>query len=241
MHSASALPSRGRLAKAFLASCLALAGMTIGNAQLLFTQYYEGASNNKFIEITNIGEASIDLTSYSLSLFSNANRDAWKTNGTANTVATLSGSLAAHSTLVLKHTSAALPAGPTAAATVSSAVNFNGDDSLVLWNDLAAFSTARITDVISFTASDGADKSFVRTSSNVGYSLGATSILSFPLVWTSIDLATANAAVVGTENYLGYSSIAAASAIPEPSTYAAIFGGLALVGTVVYRRRQAKA
>ncbi|WP_438481313.1 PEP-CTERM sorting domain-containing protein [Oleiharenicola lentus] len=30
---------------------------------------------------------------------------------------------------------------------------------------------------------------------------------------------------------------AAAAAIPEPSTYAAIFGGLALVGAVVYRRR----
>lgn len=34
--------------------------------------------------------------------------------------------------------------------------------------------------------------------------------------------------------------VGVASAIPEPSTYAAIFGGLALVGAVVYRRRQAK-
>ncbi len=30
------------------------------------------------------------------------------------------------------------------------------------------------------------------------------------------------------------------TAIPEPSTYAAIFGALALVGVVVHRRRQAR-
>lgn len=51
--------------------------------------------------------------------------------------------------------------------------------------------------------------------------------------------------------YWGYSTAAnqtasfdnisvAISAVPEPSTYAAIFGGLALVGAVVYRRRQTK-
>lgn len=30
------------------------------------------------------------------------------------------------------------------------------------------------------------------------------------------------------------------TAIPEPSTYAAIFGALALAGVVVHRRRQAR-
>jgi autotransporter-associated beta strand protein len=36
------------------------------------------------------------------------------------------------------------------------------------------------------------------------------------------------------------SGILSVSAIPEPSTYAAIFGALALAGTAVYRRRQAR-
>jgi hypothetical protein len=30
----------------------------------------------------------------------------------------------------------------------------------------------------------------------------------------------------------------AATAVPEPATCAAIFGGLALAGTIIYRRRQ---
>ena len=51
---------------------------------LIISQYYEGTSNNKWIEIYNPGATTIDLAAagYRLGQFSNTNRELWKTDGT---------------------------------------------------------------------------------------------------------------------------------------------------------------
>lgn len=208
------------------------------HAQLVFTQYYEGASNNKWLEITNVGAASIDLSAYTVSLYSNAAAESWKTGSTGSSNLALSGTLASGASFLIAHSSAVLPrASSFANVTANGGVAaFNGNDSLVLWNDQASYSTSRIVDALSFTNSgnEGADRAWVRASLAAGYDLTAgTSVASYSSVWTQVTNATVDAAIAGTDNYLGYSSL---SAVPEPSTYAAIFGGLALVGAIVRRR-----
>ena len=51
------------------------------SSDIIFTQYYEGSSNNKWVEITNIGDITVDLNTYQVAVWSNANTEAWKADG----------------------------------------------------------------------------------------------------------------------------------------------------------------
>jgi predicted extracellular nuclease len=226
--------------KTLALAAIALAGLTSANAQLLFTQYYEGsAGTNKWIEITNTGATSIDLSIYTVSLYTNAAAESWKLGTTSSSNFALSGSLAAGATLVLGNSAATptpsyLTAGTfTAANTVA---NFNGNDSLVLWNDSAAYSTSQIVDAIGFTnaGNEGLDTSFVRLNAGAGYNLTAGStVLTFPSVWSQQTLATVNGATAGTNNYIGYSSV---SSVPEPGS--ALLVGCAGLGFCLFFRKR---
>ncbi|WP_297728805.1 lamin tail domain-containing protein, partial [Limnohabitans sp. Rim8] len=98
-----------------------------GASDLFFSEYIEGSSNNKAIEIYNPTGASVDLTAYTVKLFSNG------LAGTATPTSTpaLTGSLAAGGTLVLVNTLAAAEF-KVAGSVVSGVTNYNGDDALVL-------------------------------------------------------------------------------------------------------------
>jgi predicted extracellular nuclease len=92
--------------------------------ELFFSEYVEGTSNNKVIEIYNPTAAAVDLGLYTVRLY--ANGAAAPTNSQP-----LSGSLAAGAVLVLANASAAADFKP--AGTIDSSVaNFNGDDALTL-------------------------------------------------------------------------------------------------------------
>lgn len=93
-----------------------------GEGRLLITEYVEGSSFNKALEITNIGDGPFALAGCELQLFSNGNLTA------GNTLA-LNGTLAAGASIVYCHPSHAT--GATCAAT-SLAINFSGDDALAL-------------------------------------------------------------------------------------------------------------
>ena len=92
---------------------------------LFFSEYIEGSSYNKAIEIYNGTGASVDLSSYTLELYSNGASSPSQTT-------TLSGNLADGDVVVLAHSSADAAILTEADILNSSVINFNGDDTLVL-------------------------------------------------------------------------------------------------------------
>ncbi|WP_165905069.1 endonuclease [Parashewanella curva] len=94
---------------------------------LLITEYIEGSSNNKAIEISNIGGKAIDLDAsvYKLTLFGNGKTEPGNTE-------TLTGTLEPGKSLVF-HNSGAEDAFKKGKA--STVTYFNGDDALVLTKD----------------------------------------------------------------------------------------------------------
>ena len=93
---------------------------------LIISEYVEGSSNNKYIELFNGTGAAVDLSNYQIKLFSNG-------AGAATTTTTLSGTLANDACAVLKNSAAVLTLPEGIIATTCSAVNFNGDDALALY------------------------------------------------------------------------------------------------------------
>lgn len=92
------------------------------------SEYVEGSSNNKYIEIFNPTPNSIDLSGYTLRLYSNG-------ASTVTTETALSGTLVSGGTAVFKNGSATVYGGT---ATTNSAVNFTGDDAIVLYKTSSA-------------------------------------------------------------------------------------------------------
>ncbi|MBK1881810.1 lamin tail domain-containing protein [Luteolibacter pohnpeiensis] len=212
--------------KLALFSAVALAAAQSSKGALIISQYYEGSSLNKYIEITNTSSTSIDLgaESYYLALFSNGNREIWKTDGTPTATIALTGTIVAGETLVFMNAGAVDPSYASTTATTISSVNFNGDDSVVIYTG-SSFTTASIVDVFGATASLYADTSYVR---NADVLTGTTTDFD-SAQWTQYSLAdVANADPSSTE-YLGTHVV-----IPEPAS--ALLGALGLVGLLRRRR-----
>jgi hypothetical protein len=173
--------------------------MGIGNAwgQVIISQYYEGASNDKWIEITNVGKTSVDLTNPQqyLCLFANAAADD-PANNNPNNNESLSGTIAAGEVILFKNSSAALP--NYASGTSSSVCNFNGDDLIIISTSNGASAWADRSDVIGNGTSWGENTSYYRnsniTSGNTTYST---------LEWTEVTNSTVNNAASGNTEYLG--------------------------------------
>lgn len=91
---------------------------------LFFSEYLEGSSNNKAIEIFNASGFAVDLGEYKVQLFANG-------SPTATNTQVLSGTLLAGGVYVIAHAQA--NAAILNVANITSAVaNFNGDDALAL-------------------------------------------------------------------------------------------------------------
>jgi len=94
--------------------------------ELFFSEYVEGSSNNKFLEIYNGTGASVDLGDYRVLHFNNG-------ASTPTYSLTLSGTLAAGDVYVIENNSESL--GVSADLSTSSQVmTFNGDDAIALTN-----------------------------------------------------------------------------------------------------------
>lgn len=94
--------------------------------ELFFSEYLEGSSNNKALEIYNPRSTAIDLSTYSVELYA---------NGTTTPTFTqvLSGTLEPYSVYVLANSGAATEI-LNAADLITTVCNFNGDDAIQLKN-----------------------------------------------------------------------------------------------------------
>lgn len=119
----------------FLVSCLSWGQTT----DLIISEYVEGSSSNKYIELYNGTGATVDLSNYKLRLYSNG-------SATPSEV-TLSGSLLNNQTIVYKNSGATIFTGT---ATVNASVNYNGDDAVVLYK----ISTNSNVDIFGVIGSD---------------------------------------------------------------------------------------
>lgn len=94
-------------------------------ADLFISEYIEGSSNNKAIEIYNGTANEVNLSDYTLELYTNGSQ-------TASQTLLLSGNLASGEVYVMCNTSAAQAIKDKADLQNSSVINFNGDDAIVL-------------------------------------------------------------------------------------------------------------
>jgi len=137
-------------------------------SDLFISEYIEGSSSNKYIEIFNGTGTSVDLSNYKLQLFANGS------STTSNDI-TLSGTLANGATVVYQNSSANLTLPNGVNASNNSAVNYNGDDAVALYK----ISTSAFVDIFGKIGEDPgslwgtgdyvtAEKTLVRKSSVTG-------------------------------------------------------------------------
>lgn len=107
-------------------------------SDLYISEYIEGGSYNKSIELYNPNETAIDLGEYSLELYSNGNL-------APNATFELTGSLDSKNVFVLSHANAVEDILVHTDIQNSNIINFNGDDALVLKkNDIIIDSIGQI-------------------------------------------------------------------------------------------------
>jgi subtilisin-like proprotein convertase family protein/C1A family cysteine protease len=94
-------------------------------ARLLFSEYVEGSSYNKAIEVANLGSSSASLDGCQIRVYLNG-------SPTPSRTADLSGSLAGRGTFVLCHPSASAAVLSRCQLQNGAVANFNGDDALDL-------------------------------------------------------------------------------------------------------------
>jgi hypothetical protein len=164
-----------------------------GEPTLIISQYYEGAGNNKWIELFNPGNEPVDLgaAGYRLGLWQNAAREGWK-SGSAPAIATvLSGTIAPGATYLVSHGEAVVPAYA-AANVASNGMLFNGDDSVVLYTG-ATYNFANVVDAFGLTGNTAANCSYVRAQavvSGVQADFHASDWIRFE--YANVDAADAN-------------------------------------------------
>lgn len=102
-------------------------------AEPFFSEYVEGSSSNKALEIYNPADTPLDLTDYTIQVYSNGKTTIGKT-------IKLSGQLAAKSVLVLvdERAEAALLAKQSVGVVTLGIDNFNGDDAIALYKNKGA-------------------------------------------------------------------------------------------------------
>jgi uncharacterized repeat protein (TIGR02543 family) len=148
---------------------------------LIISEYIEGSSNNKVIELYNGTNGPIDLSNYSLELYSNGSATSTTTDSD------LTGIILAGDTYTLWNSSATT-AFQVLPGQSSSAVNYNGDDTLVLKNGsqiIDSFGQVGFDPGSSWTAGDvtTVDRTLVRKSSVLSGDSDASDIFDPSLEW----------------------------------------------------------
>jgi len=101
-------------------------GAVAGCTELFFSEYVEGSSNNKYLEIFNPTISSINLDDYTILIYGNGSL-----SPTTTIHFTTSASIPSNGTYVIAHSSANIWTGGAPNQTISN-LNFNGNDVVVL-------------------------------------------------------------------------------------------------------------
>ncbi|OGV43664.1 MAG: hypothetical protein A2X46_08275 [Lentisphaerae bacterium GWF2_57_35] len=129
---------------------------SIGAADLIISEYIEGSSFNKYIEIFNGTDSSVDMTNYSLAVYFNG---ATTPTGVENPIP-LAGILMPGAVYIVAHSSASGWSG--VPNKVHPQCSFNGDDAVAL---LHSGATVDVVGVIGSTLYPGSDVTLVRKAS----------------------------------------------------------------------------
>ena len=178
-------------------------------SSLLITQYYEGTSSNRYIEITNIGDTDHHFSSQPVWAYLFANASADNPSGvTASVGQALSGILPAGAVRLYKNGLSTTPAYAAAIGIGANFCSFTGDDLVILstaTNGLSVAGSAwnsRI-DVVGDGSNWGADVAWCRNP-NIA-APGTTFDLS---EWTIESIPSVDNASEGENRYLGRHSMA---------------------------------
>lgn len=177
-----------------------LSSSVFAGGVLIISQYYEGASYNKWIEISNVGDAPLNLTSPQLylALYSNSAADDPSITS-ASSIEVLTGTLAPGATLVYKNSQAALPLY--ASGTNSNVVNFNGNDLIIITTNNSSVdgvAWANRTDVVGNGDTWGSNKSFSRLATDVNPKTTYNES-----DWTQFSNTEVDGALIANNEYIG--------------------------------------
>ena len=197
-----------------IASLLAFASPA--HSSVFFSEYVEGSSNNKALEIFNNTGGILDLGAggYAIDIYSNANTSP---NGTL----ALSGTVAAGDVYVIANAaaSAALQAQADV-LTANQVLGFNGNDTVVLRSGATIIdSFGQVAANIVWGPPSTMDNTLVRLSTVLAGDTNPFDVFNPAQEWRGMGL----------DEFGGLGSPTLA-AIPEPETYALMLAGLALLG-----------
>ncbi|WP_179348047.1 GEVED domain-containing protein [Winogradskyella pacifica] len=117
------------LLSTFVSTTFDITEPVVGATDLFFSEYIEGSSNNKYIEIYNGTGVTVTLTDYSVELYANGSSSP---NNTEDFSSGFPATLANGEVIVLENSGATIYGGT---AYSSGVCNFNGDDAIVLKKD----------------------------------------------------------------------------------------------------------
>ncbi len=160
------------LLSAFLVSVFSTAAFSQGS-DLFFSEYLEGSSNNKAIEVFNPTAATVDLSNYKIYRYNNG-------SVLASDSLTMQGLLAPGGVYVAGNPSA-VAAILAESDTLHTITFFNGDDAMSLYN----IATATMLDVIGMIGNDPGTNWVVGTGATSEFTLvRASSVTAGTLNWT---------------------------------------------------------
>lgn len=182
-------------------------------SELFFSEYLEGASNDKALEIYNPSTSSINLTAYTIETYS---------NGSATPTATYSmnGSLASHDVFVIANSTANSSILALADAT-SSVSNFNGNDAIVLKKNgiiLDVIGEVGVNPGLSWTLTGGSTQDYTLRRKNT-VSVPTENWTTSQSEWDVFPIGTFSNLGVNTNNctFSGQNAIASFSFIGQPT------------------------
>ncbi len=161
---------------------------------LIISQYYEGQSNDKWIEISNVGDTAIDLSEFYLARWSNTSTP----SGAASSSNQLSGILLAGNSLLMQHSSATNPLY--ASGTSGGSLAFNGNDAMAICRISADWEN-RI-DCIYSNGYWGANTSFYRKAWVLDPNRGQ-SLLDGLGEWIEVNISLVDSSGIGQTTRLG--------------------------------------